>query len=314
MPEGYSPLAGREAGPSRRRRRRRRRRRITRPHSANTRVPPSPSAGRRRGPRSYPEQARPRGPPARGSRALGSPGCLRFAVLGRAPAARRLRFPPRQPAGRPRGARGGLRSGAPSSRRPPPAARRPPPTWRSRARGPGLRGSGAPGSWGAPAAPRSLPRGPSRGGASLAARGRHGRGARGHGAGVGPGAAGGGAAADRGTDAGAAARPLAMAPPRAGGSHLPSALPSPPDARRALPLPGPARPPARAATCEPPSGMLARRSAPGAQRAAARGPPCARPCAGQPKGHTGLPRAPALLRPGLCPKVAEDIGKTRRGL
>lgn len=111
-----------------------------------------------------------------------------------------------------------------------------------------------------------LPRAPSRaqplsGGASLVARGRHGLGARGHGGGVGPGAAGGGASADGGTDAGAAARPLAMAPPRAGGSHLPSALPSPPDARRALPFHRPARPPAWAATCGRPSRMHARRSA-----------------------------------------------------
>lgn len=111
-----------------------------------------------------------------------------------------------------------------------------------------------------------LPRAPSRaqplsGGASLVARGRHGLGARGHGGGVGPGAAGGGASADGGTDAGAAARPPAMAPPRAGGSHLPSALPSPPDARRALPFHRPARPPAWAATCGRPSRMHARRSA-----------------------------------------------------
>nr|XP_037858560.1 translation initiation factor IF-2-like [Chlorocebus sabaeus] len=95
-------------------------------------------------------------------------------------------------------------------------------------------------------------RGPAPGDASLEALGRQRLRARGGGGRVGPGAAGRGAAADAGTDAGAAARPLAMAPRRAGGSHLPSALPSPPDARRALPLPSPARRPAPPPAGRPP--------------------------------------------------------------
>lgn len=70
-----------------------------------------------------------------------------------------------------------------------------------------------------------------------------------------------------------------MAPGGAGGSHLPSALPSPPDARRALPFPRPARRPAPPPAGRPPG------CPPRAARPSRRSPlscpprPLARPCA-----------------------------------
>lgn len=263
---GVLPLRVPEPGLSRRHRH------ITRPHSANTRVPTPPPAPRARcaDPGLTRERRTERGPVADavpGASRAGLPG--RSALLAASSSLSSAR--PRPPGGsgslrssRPGGTgvhAAGFGFGAPSS----PAARR-----RLGAPGLGVRGAGTRGSSGCSGCPALPPaRSPSPGGgASLAARGRHGLDARRDGGGVGPGAAGGGAAADAGTDAGAAARPLAMAPPRAGGSHLPSALPSPPDARRALPFHRPARPPACAATCGPPSRMLAWRSAPGAPGAA----------------------------------------------
>ncbi|XP_045356968.1 transcription initiation factor TFIID subunit 4-like [Leopardus geoffroyi] len=239
------------------------------------------------------------------------------------PAARRLRFPPQQPAGRHRGARGGAR------------LRRPLPLLPAADLALAGSGSGIPGRGGRRGA--RLPRAPSRaqplsggrGGAWLAARGRHGLGARGDGGGVGPGAAGGGAAADTGTDAGAAARPLAMAPERAGGRFAPPLRAAVTAGRAPSPPLPPPRPPARAATCGPPSRMLARGialrlppAAPLCPAAAALGLPCALPFAaglgeGQSKGSTGLARAVCRQSngsPGVAfLQVVEDIWKTRRG-
>lgn len=249
---------------------------ITRPHSRNTSVLPLPALGpdareaRVSGPRAYPREAH--GARARGSRglrglrrgaapALGSPGRLLLVVLGPAPAARQLQFPPQQPVGRHRGARGGARLRRLLLLLP---ARQ--------LGGPGVPDAGVVGVLGALGLPPV--RSPSPRGVSLASRGRHGLGARGGGGRVGRGATGGGAAGDAGSDAGAAARPLAMAPRRAGGSHLPFALPSPPDARQALPFPGPARHPAPPpAGCPPGCPTGGRVSAPGASPAAALGPP-----------------------------------------
>lgn len=130
---------------------------------------PSHPPGPMRGPRSYPREtqgARPRsrrGPgslPRGATRALGSAGRLLFVVLGPAPAARRLRFPP-PAAGR--AAPGCTRRGS-ASGTPPPAVRR-----RLGARGLGVRGSGTRGSSGCSGCPALPPaRSPSPGGASLA--------------------------------------------------------------------------------------------------------------------------------------------------
>lgn len=198
------------------------------------------------GPRAYPREAhgaRPRsrrdpgGLRRRAAQTIGSPGRLLLVVLGPVPAARRLRFPPQQPAGRHRGARGGLGWGASSSFGCPATDSALPGS------GSGVLGRGA--CRGAPGPPRSLlrrppARGPSPGAPHSLRAAVRGSGARGGGGLVGPGVAGGGAAVDRGTDAGAAARPLAMA---LGGRALRT---SPPRCRhcptRAEPSPSPAPP------------------------------------------------------------------------
>ncbi|XP_043451599.1 POU domain, class 5, transcription factor 3-like [Prionailurus bengalensis] len=120
-----------------------------------------------------------------------------------------------------------------------------------------------------------------------------------------------------------------MAPERAGGRFAPPLRAAVTAGRAPSPPLPPPRPPARAATCGPPSRMLAPGialrlppAAPLCPAAAALGLPCALPFAaglgeGQSKGSTGLARAVCHQSngsPGVAfLQVVEDTGKTRRG-
>lgn len=271
MPEGGRPLRVPAS----------RRYHTTHPHSRDTRVLPHPPPGPmrlRHGSAVHGltlERRTKRGPVAGvipGASGAGLPG--RSALLAASSSLSSAES-------RPPGGSGSLRSSRPggtgahatgSAGAPPPPSSARPPTLSSRARGPRFRTRGSSGRSGTPALP---PAPPSRArplseGVSLVARGRQGLWVRGGGGRVGPRAAGGGAAVDRGTDAGAAPRPLAMAlggralrtsPPRC--RHRPTlAEPSPspgPACRPAPPPPG--RPPggARPSGPEPSPSYLAGR-------------------------------------------------------
>ncbi|XP_019274366.2 basic salivary proline-rich protein 2-like [Panthera pardus] len=247
-----------------------------------------------------PWPARSRGPPARGY-----------------PSARLCRPPPPprcpRPGPPPPGGSGSLRSSRPGGTgvhaaglgfgAPSPCC--PPPTWRSRARGPGFRDAGVVGVLGCPALPPARSPSPGGGGAPGSRRaGVTGSGRAGTAAGWAPG---------RRAGALLQTRALMRAPRRGLSPWLPSGRAGgrfAPPLRAAVtagrapspPLPPP-RPPARAATCGPPSRMLARGialrlppAAPLCPAAAALGLPCALPFAaglgeGQSKGSTGLARA-----------------------